>query len=253
MKNFFFNRIKKRLIIGFTYKAGRNFLGRKTIFTQGGGKFTKFFLIDYKRVFPFSFKLLNIFKDYNRNSLIGFICYEIGVFSYILLSEGVTQIGDLYKCFVYGYKSLESGNSTFLGNIELGNKVHHIELKFNKGAKLVRASGTKALVVSRDEKRSLIKLPSGWLMKLSNFCIVVNGIMAITKNIKYKAGQNRHLGFRPRVRGVAMNPCDHPHGGGEGKKAKPSVPKTPWGFPTKSPTKLTKKRYQLKKLYKKKI
>ena len=161
MKNFFLNRIKKRLIIGFTYKAGRNFLGRKTVFTQGGGKFTKFFLIDYKRIFPYSFKLINICRDFNRNSLIGFICYENGVFGHILLSENMLELGEVYKCFVYGCNPLGLGNSTFLGNVELGKKIHHIEFNTNGGAKLVRASGTKALVVSRDTKSSLVKLPSG--------------------------------------------------------------------------------------------
>jgi len=159
MKSFFLNRVYRKLIIGFSYKAGRNFLGRKTIFTQGGGKFSKFFLIDYKRVFPFYFKLINIFRDFNRNGSIGFICYENGIFSYILLSENHLQLGELYKGFIYN--KFKIGNSTFLGNIELGNKIHHIESKVGFGAKLVRASGTRALIVSHDLDNTIIKLPSG--------------------------------------------------------------------------------------------
>jgi len=160
MKNFFLNRIEKKLIIGFSYKAGRNFLGRKTIFTQGGGKFSKFFILDFRRVIPFSYMLLNIFKDFNRNSLIGFVCYEIGMFSYILLSDNALKVGEIFDGFVC-LKKLNEGNSTFLYNVALGNKVHHLELYKGLGAQLVRAAGTKAILVSKDNFTCVVKMPSG--------------------------------------------------------------------------------------------
>jgi len=148
MKEFLLSRIEKRLIIGFSYKAGRNFLGRKTIFTQGGGNFAKFFCIDYKRNLPFKFLLVNVYSDFNRNSLIGLICYEVGVFSNILLSGNHSSFKDLYNGFVNN-SFFEEGNSTFLGNLKLGNKIHHIELKPGLGAKFVRSAGTKALLISK--------------------------------------------------------------------------------------------------------
>jgi len=253
MKNYFLNRIRKKLLIGFSYKAGRNFLGRKTIYTQGGGKFCKFFSLDFKRVLSYRYVLLNSYRDYNRNSLIGFIYYELGVFSYILLSNKIYEEDKVYNGFVSEKKKgFIVGESTFMVNFVLGNKVHHIELVKGNGAKLVRSSGGKALIISKDIKNITVKLSSGWLLKLSNFCVGIFGMVKQNKEKFVKAGDKRQLGFRPRVRGVAMNPCDHPHGGGEGKKPKPNIQKTPWGKNTKSPTIFGKQRHLLRRRFYKK-
>ena len=145
-------------------------------------------------------------------------------------------------------------SSTFLFNIPTGNFIHHIEVKPGLGATLTRAAGCSSFLISEEANFVYLKMNSGWLLKISKFCIAVSGIVS---NIDHhitrleKAGKKRSLGFRPKVRGVAMNPCDHPHGGGEGTGSPPAAHKTPWGKLKKIPTKRNKKHLLKKKLYKK--
>jgi len=250
-KSFIISRAKKNLIVGISKRAGRNFFGRKTVFTQSGGVFKKLRVLDYNRIVNSNGILLTIEKDINRTGFIGLICYENGFYSYILLPDDYNEIGLLVKGFL---NKFYYNASTFLMNIPNGNFIHHIEVIPGKGAKLSRAAGTSSFIISSDKKFSFLKMNSGWLLKISKFCIAVIGKVS---NLDHhiirieKAGKNRNLGIRPKVRGVAMNPCDHPHGGGEGTGSPPRAHKTPWGKLTKVPTKRNKKYLIKKKLLKK--
>jgi len=225
------------------------FFGRKTIFTQGGGLKLKLRLIDFKRNFNGNSLLLTIEKDISRTGFIGLVCYENGLFSYILLASFNYTTG---KTLINGFSNFNKVNSsTFLLNIPTGSVIHHIEL-FPGGSGLIsRAAGTSSFIISKDENFTFLKMNSRWLLKLSNFCIGVLGNVSneehyITR-IK-KAGKMRHLGFKPTVRGIAKNPCDHPHGGGEGRGSPKKAQRTPWGKLTKVPTNKTKLFYKKKKI-----
>jgi len=250
---FFLCRIRKNLIIGFSKRAGRNFFGRKTILTQSGGVFNKNYIIDFKRNLQYNAILLTIHKDVNRTGLIGLICYENGLHSYILLSSDHIETG--IGKIIYGFlNKLKKNSSTFLLNIPTGNFIHHIENIPNRGAVLSRAAGCSSFVISKDNIYTHLKMNSGWFLKISKFCVAVLGIVSneshhITR-VK-NAGKNRKMGWRPKVRGVSMNPCDHPHGGGEGRGSPPAAHRTPWGKLTKVPTKRTKRHLLKKKLFKK--
>lgn len=251
MHNFIINKVKKQLIIGFSKRAGKNFFGRKTIFTQGGGLRLKLRLIDFKRNFTGNSLLLSVEKDLIRTGFIGLVCYENGLFSYILLSSLNYMIG---TTLINGFSNFNIlGSATFLYNIPTGNIVHQIELYPGSTSKISRAAGVSSFIISRDEKFTFLKMNSGWLFKLSNFCIGISGSVSnenhyITR-VK-KAGKVRLLGFKPTVRGISKNPCDHPHGGGEGRGSPKKAQRTPWGKLTKIPTKKTKKFYAKKKIFK---
>lgn len=245
------NRVKKKLIIGFSKRAGRNFFGRKTIFTQGGGLIRKLKKINFKRNLKFNGIVLTIEKDIKRTGYIGLICFENGLYSYVLLPFNDYLLNNTFFGF---YNNFILNSSTFLFNIPTGNFVHHIELIPNQGAKLVRAAGSSSFLISEENNFVFLKMNSGWLLKLSKLCIAVIGVVSnINHNIDRikNAGKNRNLGRKPKVRGVAMNPCDHPHGGGEGTGSPPRAHKTPWGKLTKTSTKKKKQFLLKKKLFKK--
>jgi len=149
--------IKKQLIFGFSRRSGRNFFGRKTIFTQGGGLKYKKRLIDYKRNVPFNFVLLSIEKQLRNTAYIGLVCYENGLFSYIILSDN-HKVGKLMPGFLNSFKL---GASTFLMNISTGNFVHHIEQFPGCGAQFTRAAGTSSFVISKDNNSVYLKMNSG--------------------------------------------------------------------------------------------
>jgi len=249
---FLLQRIKKKVIIGINKKSGRNSFGRKTIFTQSGGYRQFLYLIDYKRVQTNLYILLTIEKNIKFTAFIGLVCFANGFFNYIIISDFMNKIDDYY----YGFSFLLARAPTFLYNIPAGNFIHHIEIKPTKGAKLMRAAGTTAFIISQDDKNSFLKMKSGWLLKLSNYCIAIIGRVSnenhfITDIVK--AGNNRKLGFRPIVRGISKNPCDHAHGGGEGTGSPPRAHKTWHGKLTKSPTNNTivQKKKFLFKIFKK--
>lgn len=251
MHNFLINKIKKQLIIGFSKRAGRNFFGRKTIFTQGGGLRVKLRLLDFKRNFVGNALLLTIEKDINRTGLVGLVCYENGLFSYILLSSFTYLTG---KTVITGFSNINKINSsTFLLNVPTGSLIHHIELYPGSNGIMSRAAGTSSFIISKDHDYTFLKMNSRWLIKLSNFCI---GVVGNVSNENHyitrveKAGKIRQLGFKPTVRGIAKNPCDHPHGGGEGRGSPKKAQRTPWGKLTKVPTKRTKLFYVKKRLFK---
>jgi len=251
MKKFFFKRVKKNLMIGFTRRAGRNFFGRKTIFTQSGGSFLRLIKIDFKRIINSPCYLIFIEKDINRTGFLGLVCYEIGLFAYILLPF-IKNLN--VGVFLKGFSNyFNTNSSTFLFNIPNGNFVHHIEGYPGLGAVYVRSAGTSAFLINNDLYFAYLKMNSGWLLKISKFCICVIGVVSNPTHhidIIGKAGNSRKLGIRPKVRGVAMNPRDHPHGGGEGTGSPPRAHKTPWGKLTKSPTNKTKKDLIRKRKYK---
>lgn len=249
MKNFIV-KIKKQLIFGFSRRSGRNFFGRKTVFTQGGGKKYKRRLIDYKRIIPFKFVLLSIEKQLRTTANVGLICYENGLFSYIILADIHKLIGSLYDGFVNRFKS---GASSFLLNIPTGNFIHHVEQTPGCGASLVRSAGTSCFVISKDKNSAFLKMNSGWLLKFSLLAVAVGGVASNADHFVTRvknAGMKRHLGFKPRVRGVAMNPRDHAHGGGEGRSSPPVAHKTPYGKLTKVPTNRSKLYRARKRLFK---
>lgn len=251
MHNFIINKVKKQLIVGFSKRAGKNCFGRKTIFTQGGGLRVKLRLLDFKRNYVGNSLLISVEKDIMRTGYVGLVCYSNGLFSYILLSSLKYNI---METIIKGFSNKNIlGSSTFLLNIPTGNIVHHIELYPGSLGKISRAAGVSSFIISRNEYFTFLKMNSGWLLKLSNFCIGVSG--AVSNENHYidrieKAGKVRLLGFKPTVRGISKNPCDHPHGGGEGRGSPKKAQRTPWGKLTKIPTKRTKIFYAKKKLFK---
>jgi len=251
MYNYFINKIKKQLIIGFSNRAGKNFFGRKTIFTQSGGSKFKLRLIDFSRSFSGNNVLLLIEKDINRTGFLGLICSNTGLFSYILLSAGNYIEGETT---IRGFSAFNRiGSSSFLKTIPTGNVISQVEYVPAGKCKISRSAGTSSFLVSRDDNYSFLKMNSGWLLKLSNFCVCVSGPVSNETHYVtriHNAGAKRNLGFRPHVRGIAKNPCDHPHGGGEGRGSPPRAHRTPWGKLTKVPTITTKRHYLKKRLFK---
>ena len=213
--------------------AGRNNTGRITVRHHGGGNRTKYRVIDFKRDkwdMPAEVKTLEY--DPNRSAHIALVQYEDGEKRYITAPVGL-KIGD--KVISGTAADIKPGNALPLANIPTGTFVHNVELYPGKGAQLARAAGTMAQLMAKEGAYALLRLPSGELRQVSMNCMATIGQVG---NVDYenvnigKAGRTRHLGFRPTVRGSAMNPPDHPHGGGEGKSpiGRPG-PVTPWGKP----------------------
>jgi len=250
IKSFFIKRIKKNLVVGISSRSGKNSFGRKTIFTQGGGLRLYLYAIDFKRNINEYFYLLKIERHINYTSFLGLICYANGCFCYIILSGFMNQINKMY----FGFNFFYSLSSMFLKFIPAGNFIHHIESKPTSGAKYMRAAGTTSFIISQEYDYTHLKMPSGWLLKIHKFCIAVFGAVSnenhFITNLE-KAGNKRKLGFKPTVRGVSKNPCDHPHGGGEGTGSPPKAHRTPYGKLTKSPT--NKKKMQKKQRFQFKI
>jgi len=158
MKNFFINKLKKKFLLGYSKRSGRNFFGRKTIYTQSGGLKSKLYKIDFKRLNVSTGVLLTIEKDINRTGYIGLICFENGLFSYILLSNLQTELNS----FVYGFVNFSKINCPmFFNKIKSGNFVYHVETRPGLGAQLIRSAGSSSFVISKDLKFSFLKMNSG--------------------------------------------------------------------------------------------
>jgi large subunit ribosomal protein L2 len=231
----------KTLTEGLSEKAGRNNHGRITARRRGGGHKRKYRVIDFKRLkFDVPAKVERIEYDPNRTAFIALITYEDGVQNYILAPQRM-QVGDT---IVAGPDSdIKPGNALPLNNIPVGTIVHNVEMKPGKGGQLARSAGTYVQIVGRDSGYAQVKLTSGELRLVRGECMATIGAVSNPdqSNIKIgKAGRKRWLGKRPAVRGVAMNPVDHPHGGGEGRTSGGRHPVSPWGKPTKG--KRTRKR-----------
>lgn len=251
------NVLKKKLTKGLKSKGGRNFLGRICIKAQGSCKSSmrkNFRYLDFYRRINKNGILLNVYYDSIRSGKIGLILYNNGLSSFILIQKGLNIFDFIYSGYIFKKNNINKGDSTTLNNIPLFSIISNIENKPYKGGSLCRAAGLSALLISKDNSIGILKLNSGWQKKVSLNCISSYGVISNKWNNKIigKAGKNRGLGKKPKVRGVAMNPCDHPHGGGNGKRSKPVQPVNAWKTVFKwAPTK--KKRYELltKRLYKK--
>jgi len=213
--------------------AGRNSYGRITVRHRGGGNRQKYRVIDFKRrKFDVPAEVKTLEYDPNRSAHIALIQYEDGVKSYILAPAGL-KVGD--TVIAGPGADIKPGNALPLSAIPTGTVIHNVELYPGRGGQLVRSAGTSCQLMAKEGKLALLRLPSGELRNVPISCMATIGVVSNTdhENVKMgKAGRVRHLGFRPTVRGSAMNPCDHPHGGGEGKSpiGRPG-PVTPWGKP----------------------
>ena len=224
---------ERTLVKSLKKNSGRNNQGKITVRHRGGGHRKKYRIIDFKRLKDgMPAKVLGIEYDPNRSANIALICYEDGTKSYILAPEGLTD-----GMIVMNGKGAEIkvGNCLPLENIPVGTLIHNIELQPNKGGQMVRAAGNSAQLMAKEGKYATLRLPSGEMRMVPIGCRATVGEMGNGDHnlIKIgKAGRKRHMGIRPTVRGSAMNPNDHPHGGGEGKApiGRPG-PSTPWGKP----------------------
>jgi large subunit ribosomal protein L2 len=224
----------KSLTEGLTKSGGRNNTGRITARRIGGGHKRRYRLVDFKRrKFDAPAVVERLEYDPNRTAFIALVRYEDGEQSYILAPQRL-KVGDTV---VSGERvDVKPGNAMPLKNIPVGTIVHNVELKAGKGGQLARSAGTYVQLVGRDQGYAQLKLASGELRIVRGECLATIGAVSNPdqSNINLgKAGRNRWLGKRPSVRGVAMNPIDHPHGGGEGRTSGGRHPVTPWGKPTK--------------------
>ena len=213
--------------------SGRNSYGRITVRHRGGGNRTKYRVIDFKRnKLGMDAEVLSLEYDPNRSAHIALVQYEDGEKRYIVAPHGMKP-GD--KVVSGPESDIIVGNALPLTNIPVGTFIHNIELYPGKGAQLARSAGVMAQLMAKEGNYALVRLPSGELRNVPSECYAVIGQVSNIEhaNVSYgKAGRIRHMGFRPTVRGSVMNPCDHPHGGGEGKApvGRPG-PVTPWGKP----------------------
>ncbi|MHA3914797.1 50S ribosomal protein L2 [Halovulum sp. GXIMD14793] len=224
----------KSLTQGLTKKAGRNNTGRITMRRRGGGAKRLYRVVDFKRTkFNMSANVERIEYDPNRTAFIALVRYEDGTQAYILAPQRLA-VGDKVEA---GEKvDVKPGNAMPFTGMPIGTIIHNIELKPGKGGQIARAAGTYAQFVGRDGGYAQIRLSSGELRMVRQECMATVGAVSNPDHSNQnlgKAGRNRHLGKRPSVRGVVMNPIDHPHGGGEGRTSGGRHPVTPWGKPTK--------------------
>ena len=213
--------------------AGRNSYGRITVRHRGGGNRRKYRIIDFKRnKHDMEATILTLEYDPNRSANIALVQYEDGEKRYIIAPVGL-KVGD--KISSGENVDIRVGNALPLSSIPVGTFVHNVELYPGKGAQLARAAGNMAQLMAKEGVNALLRLPSGELRNVPMQCMATIGQVGNLEheNVKIgKAGRKRHMGWRPTVRGSVMNPCDHPHGGGEGKSpiGRPG-PVTPWGKP----------------------
>jgi len=213
--------------------AGRNSYGRITVRHHGGGNKQKYRIIDFKRnKFDVPAKVIGIEYDPNRSANIALLEYEDGEKRYIIAPLGLTD-GD--TVISSASADIKPGNTLPISAIPVGTLIHNIELSPGKGGQLVRSAGNSAQLMAKEDKYAQVRLPSGEVRMIRMNCLATIGQVGNIdhENISIgKAGRKRHMGIRPTVRGVVMNPNDHPHGGGEGKSpiGMPS-PVTPWGKP----------------------
>ena len=225
---------EKSLLEDQRKSGGRNAQGKITVRHIGGGNRRKYRIIDFKRMkdgIPATVK--SIEYDPNRSANIALLYYADGAKTYILAPVGL-KVGD--KVMSGPTADIKAGNALALKDIPVGTMVHNIEMQPGKGGQIARAAGMSAQIMARDEKYVTLKMPSGEMRYILATCKATIGQVG---NLEHeiirigKAGKTRYLGIRPSVRGVVMNPCDHPHGGGEGKSpiGRPG-PVSPWGKPT---------------------
>ena len=224
---------QKELVEVLKKHSGRNSYGRITVRHQGGGNRKKYRVIDFKRdKMDVTATVLRLEYDPNRSAYIALVEYTDGERRYILAPVGL-NVGDTVLSSAAA--DIKPGNALPLANIPVGTVIHNIELYPGKGAQLVRSAGVAAQLMAKENGMATVRLPSGEYRKVRLNCIACIGQVGNVDHANIaigKAGRKRHMGIRPTVRGSVMNPCDHPHGGGEGKApvGRPG-PVTPWGKP----------------------
>ena len=211
--------------------AGRNKQGKITVRHQGGGNKIKYRVIDFKRnKLDIPAKVASIEYDPNRSAFIALLIYADGEKRYILAPQGL-KVG--HKIVSGASADIMPGNALPIENIPVGTLIHNVEIKPGRGGQMVRSAGMSAQLMAKENGHGLVRLPSGELRKVALNALATIGVVGNSdhENVRVgKAGRTRHMGIRPTVRGVVMNPCDHPHGGGEGKSpVGMPAPVTPWG------------------------
>ena len=224
----------KTLTEGLTKSGGRNSYGRITMRRRGGGHKRLYRVIDFKRQkldVPATVERLEY--DPNRSAFIALVRYDDGELAYILAPQRLRE-GD--KVIASSRADIKPGNAMPMENMPVGTIIHNVEMKPGHGGQIARAAGTYVQLVGKDSGYAQLRLASGELRMVSAKCMATVGAVSNSDNQNTnlaKAGRNRWLGKRPKVRGVAMNPVDHPHGGGEGRTSGGRHPVSPWGKPTK--------------------
>ncbi len=226
----------KALTEGKHSTGGRNNLGRRTARWRGGGAKKRYRIIDFKRrKFDVPGTVERLEYDPNRTAFIALITYKDGEQAYIIAPQRL-DVGD--TVIASETADIKPGNALPLKNIPVGTIIHNIEMKPLKGAQIARSAGSYAQLVGRGDGYAQVKLSSGEVRLIPENCMATIGAVSNPDNMNEvlgKAGRNVHKGWRPHVRGVAMNPVDHPHGGGEGKTSGGRHPVTPWGKKTRGP------------------
>ena len=225
----------KALTEGKNSNGGRNNHGRVTVRFRGGGHKKSYRLVDFKRreKLGVAAKVERLEYDPNRSAFIALIRYADDTLSYILAPQRL-NVGD--EVVAGENVDIKPGNAMPVANIPVGTIVHNVEMKIGKGGQIARSAGTYAQIVGRDQGYVILRLNSGEQRLVAGQCFATIGAVSNPDHMNIslgKAGRNRWLGFRPHNRGVAMNPVDHPHGGGEGRTSGGRHPVTPWGKPTK--------------------
>ena len=227
-------RPEKSLSFGLNKKGGRNISGRITMRRKGGGAKRLYRLIDFKRnKLDIKGTVERIEYDPNRTAFIALIKYEDGEKSYILAPQRIKVSDTIISS---SSSDIKPGNAMPFTGMPIGTIVHNVELKRGKGGQIARAAGSYAQFVGRDGNYAQLRLSSGEMRLVRQECMATVGAVSNPDNSNQnfgKAGRNRNKGIRPSVRGVVMNPIDHPHGGGEGRTSGGRHPVTPWGKPTK--------------------
>ena len=225
---------EKSLVEGLTKSGGRGASGRIAVRFRGGGAKRLYRIIDFKRrKFDVVGTVERLEYDPNRTAFIALINYADGEKAYILAPQRL-KVGD--QIIASEKVDVKPGNAAPLRSLPIGTIVHNVEMKPAKGGQLARSAGSYAQLVGRDAGYAQIRLGSGELRMVLDTCLATVGAVSNPDHMNTslgKAGRKRHMGFRPHVRGVAMNPIDHPHGGGEGRTSGGRNPVTPWGQPTK--------------------
>ena len=229
-------RPERKLTTALRKTGGRNNHGRITSRHRGGGHQRRYRIIDFKRnKYDMSAVIASIEYDPNRSPRIALLEYEDGEKRYIIAPDGL-KVDDKVISTQHNQIPFKTGNAMPLGSIPEGLLVHNIELKPGKGAQMARSAGAYARIMANEAGMITLKLPSGEMRMVSEQCIATIGMVGNKSHesiVIGKAGRTRWLGRRPKVRGVVMNPVDHPHGGGEGRTSGGRHPVSPWGMPTK--------------------
>ena len=244
---------ERSLTTDLRHKAGRNNQGKITVRHQGGGARRKYRIIDFKRTKDgIPAKVTAIEYDPNRTCFIALICYADGEKAYILAPVGL-KVG--HTVMSGADADIKPGNCLPIANIPLGTLIHNIEIKVGKGGQMVRSAGAAAQLMAKEGEYAQVRLPSGEVRKVSMKARATVGQVGNTdhENVRIgKAGRSRHLGIRPSVRGVVMNPVDHPHGGGEGRSpVGMPAPMSPWGKKTQGVKTRKHRKYSDKMIVKK--